>query len=65
MSERIHVNMITRKASSKREVYCMLSLEGDVYLPPFPQANHDYVSSILGVQRKYVWLNIILVCSKQ
>ena len=37
---------ISIKASSKKDIYCMLKLECDVYLPPIPQANHGFVSGI-------------------
>ena len=43
----LHVNQISAKANSKKEMYRILQLEGDVYLPPISQANHDYVSAIL------------------
>ena len=32
-STKINVNKITIKASSKKEVYRLLQLEGDVYMP--------------------------------
>ena len=35
------------KAKSKREVYRLLSTEGDVYMPPEKEANYDYLATIL------------------
>ena len=46
---KINVRQISLEASSKKELYRMLKLEGDVYLPPMPQANHNYFSdAIMG-----------------
>ena len=47
-SEKIHVNEITARASSKKEIYRVLNLEGDVYMPPIAHANHNYVSGVLS-----------------
>ena len=51
-STKINVNEITIKASSKKEVYRLLQLEGDVYMPPIAQSNHQYVSGILSGTKK-------------
>ena len=49
---KLKVQDVSIHARSKRELYRMLQLEGDVYLPPLSQANHDYVSGILSGKRK-------------
>ena len=59
-SEKIHVNEITARASSKKEIYRMLHLEGDVFLPPLAHANHDYVSGVLSGAKK-VGLPLIML----
>ena len=43
----IHVNVIKAKANSKKEMVRIMQLEGDVYLPPLAQANHEYVAAVL------------------
>ena len=45
---KISVHQIRLKASSKKEVYRMLQLEGNVYLPPLSEANHSYISKIIS-----------------
>ena len=49
---KINVRQISMKASSKKELYRMLQLEGDVYLPPMPQANHNYVADVISGKAK-------------
>ena len=55
--EQMNIGAITAKANSKREMWKILQLEGDVYLPPNSQANHDYISKILSGEKK-VWLMV-------
>ena len=45
------------KASNKKELYPMLQLEGDVYLPPMPQTNHMYVADVISDSKgkKRIW----------
>ena len=50
--EQMNVRTITAKANSKQEIYRILQLEGDVYLPPKSQANHNYISEILSGTKK-------------
>ena len=35
-------------SQSKKEVYDVLTVEGDYFLPPIEQANADYISDILS-----------------
>ena len=53
--EQMNIGVITAKANSKNEMFRILQLEGDVYLPPKSQANHNYISEILSGTKK-VWL---------
>ena len=39
---------ISVRARSKKELYRILQLEADVYLPPMPQSNHEYVAGVLS-----------------
>ena len=50
--ETMNVAQIIAKANSKREMWRILLLEGDVYLPPLSQANHIYISKILSGEKK-------------
>ena len=49
---KINIRQISMKASSKKELYRMLQLEGDVYLPPMPQANHSYIADVISGRAK-------------
>ena len=49
---RITVLDLGIKARSKREVYRLLSTDGDEYLPPEKEANYDYLASILRGDKK-------------
>ena len=49
---RLNVNEISLHAGSKRELYRLLQLEGNIYLPPIEQANHKYISEILSGNKK-------------
>ena len=45
------------KACSKKEIYGFLTIQGNVYLPPIQECNHEFIRGI--VQRtKKVKLNI-------
>ena len=43
---------ITARVNSKQEMYRILQLEGDVYLPPNSQTNNNYISEILSGTKK-------------
>ena len=45
---KINMSEITAEASSKKEVYRLLQLEGDIYMLQIAQANHSYVAEILS-----------------
>ena len=49
---RLNVNEISLHARSKRELYRLLQLDGDVYLPPLEQANHKYIADVLSGKKK-------------
>ena len=42
------LRQISVRARSKKEIYRILQLEGDVYLPPIIQANRKYVADIVS-----------------
>ena len=50
--EKMNAKQISLKASSKKELYRLLQLEGDVYLLPLTQANHQYVAGIIWGKTK-------------
>ena len=49
---KMNVNEIALHAKSKKELYRLLQLEGNIYLPPLEQANHKYISDILSGKKK-------------
>ena len=49
---KMNIKQVSIKASSKKEMFRLLQLEGDVYFPPIPQAKHVYVSGIISVNVK-------------
>ena len=44
----IDVREMSLKCTSKREVYKVLSITGNVYLPPESQINSDFIRDILS-----------------
>ena len=52
MDKKINVKQICLKVSSKKEVYRMLQLEGNVYLPPPTETNHNYISKLISGKKK-------------
>ena len=36
------------KATSKTEIYRLLTPDGRIYLPPIKEANHHYISDIIS-----------------
>ena len=49
---RMSLRQISVRARSKKEIYRMLQLEADVYLPPIQQANRKYITEIVSGKRK-------------
>ena len=45
---KMNIKQASIKASSKKEIFRLLQLEGDVYFPLILQANHEYVSGIIS-----------------
>ena len=45
---KLKVNEISMHAKSKKELYRLLQLEENIYLPPLEQANHKYISDLLS-----------------
>ena len=48
LSKKSWINKIIVKNNRKKKIYWLLQLEGDDYMLPLSQANHDYVSGILA-----------------
>ena len=46
--QELRVQQISVRAKSKKEMYRILQLEGDVYLPPIQQANRKYITGIIS-----------------
>ena len=43
---------ISVKARSKKEVYLVLTVEGELYLPPILDANRNYLKNIMSGKKK-------------
>ena len=52
---KLKIQDVSIHARSKRELYRMLQLEGDVHLPLLSQANHCYVSGIFSGKIKVLF----------
>ena len=48
MIKEITLNDISIKARSKKEVYLVLTVEGDLYLPPILDTNRAYLKDIMN-----------------
>ena len=67
-STKINVNEITIKASSKKEVYRLLQLEGDVYMPHYrsikpPICFRDFIRNQKGKSGKMVMTYHVKSCN--
>ena len=64
-AEKMHANETIGKKNSNKEICHILQLEGDAYLPPIAQSNHEYTPIIWKGLRKYSNFNDTLVCHEQ
>ena len=49
---KIRAQQIRMKSLSKKEVYRMLKIKGNVYLPQLSDINHGYISKIISREKK-------------
>ena len=56
---------ISIQVRSKKEIYSMLQLEADVYLPLIPQTNRKYIVEIISGKRKVSRFKIIEIVLKR
>ena len=47
-SQRINLKQISMRARTKKEIFRILHLEGDIYLPPIAQSNRKYIAGVLS-----------------
>ena len=59
----IQVSELGLKSRSKKEMYDLLCVEGEIYLPLIADAHHKYISQILTGEKKYLKSTQIKVCS--
>ena len=60
---KFNANKISLHAKSKRELYWLLQLDGDVNLPKLEQANHKCIADVLSAKKKVgLQFLIYLVC---
>jgi hypothetical protein len=55
MEERVEINLLSlaAKAQSKYELYKLLTVEADYYLPPYKECSIEFIAEILN-ERKQV-----------
>ena len=62
---KLNINEISLHARSKRELYWLLQLDGDVYLLPLEQASHKYIADVLSGKKKMgLQFLIYVVCQE-
>jgi hypothetical protein len=63
MEENVTVNLLSlaEKAQSKWELYNLLTVEGDLYLPPYKECTVLFITDI--IHGKKVMLDTLDVCS--
>ena len=45
--QRINLKQISMRARTKKEIFRILQLERDIYLPPIAQSNRKYIAGVL------------------
>ena len=58
--QRISVRQISIRVRSKKEMYRLLQLEADVYLPPIQQANRRFIADIVSGKKKVIRVVVII-----
>ena len=58
--QRISVRQISIRARSNKEMYRLLQLEADVYLPPIQQANRRFIADIVSGKKKVIRVVVII-----
>jgi hypothetical protein len=54
----VNIKDLEIKARSKKELYNLLQVEGNVYLPPIGQAHHDFIADIISGAKKVSFTNL-------
>ena len=54
------VRQISIRARSKKEMYRLLQLEADVYLPPIQQINRKFIADILAGKKKVTHIVLLI-----
>ena len=59
----MNVNELAVVWQSKREMYKILQVEGEIYLPPLEQTNHQFVAQIVTGEKQvnYLLYNLSIV----
>jgi hypothetical protein len=54
MEERVNVNLLElgSKAQSKYEIYKILTVEGNLYLPPYKECSIQFITDILHERKR-------------
>ena len=59
--QRLNVRQISIRARSKKEMYRLLQLEADVYLPPIQQTNRRFIADIVSEKKKVIHVVVIII----
>ena len=60
-STNVNLMEVGTRAQSKAELYRLLTVEGNMYLPPQEQATMEFISDIAFQEKKVSCLSILLV----
>ena len=50
----ISINEVSLKTKSKKEIYDLLTTEGNIYLPPRCDTHHKFISQIICGEKQYL-----------
>ena len=56
----MHISEISTHGRSKKEIYEILTMDANVYLPPIDQWNADFISDVISGENRFNWNNIKL-----
>ena len=58
----MNINEVALKSKSKKEVYDLMTTEGDIYLPPLGDTNYKFIAQIMWGDKLYLKCSEVKVC---
>ena len=58
----MNINEVAMKSKSKKEVYDLMTTEGDIYLPPLGDTNYKFIAQIMWGYKLYLKCSEVKVC---